>query len=265
MLVDSHCHLDMLLKDSRNTLSAIIKRSSDAGVKYLHTICTKIENFHNILSIAKQYDNIYASVGVHPNEVKNDIVQGSYLIKLSKDDNVIAFGETGLDYYYERSDKEKQKQSFNEHIAAAQSEQLPVIVHTRDADSDTASLISSAMQYKSFPALIHCFSSSKKFAREMLDLGLYISISGIVTFKNAHMLQEIVKFLPLDRLLIETDAPYLAPMPHRGKTNDPAFVVHTASKIAELHNTSFEQIANITTQNFFNLFSKANKILNSNN
>lgn len=258
IIVDSHCHLDML--SEHDLLDNIIERAKNNGVKYMQTICVRLEDFDNILSIANNYPNVYASLGVHPNEVqKEQIVTSEYLINHSKHQKVIGLGETGLDYYRCETAQQRlaQAESFVSHIRTSQANNLPVIIHTREAESDTIHILKEHMKIKPFPALIHCFTASKDFAREVLDLGLYISISGIVTFKNATDLQDIVKYIPANRLLVETDAPYLAPVPYRGKTNEPSFTKHVLDYIAELQNISSEQMAEITTRNFFELFTKA--------
>ena len=267
MIVDSHCHLDMLQDkdkseaEQKQQLDNIVQRAKERDVMYLQTICTRLDNFGNILSIAKNYDNVFASVGVHPSEVDKDIVSSKRLLELAEDDKVIGFGETGLDYFYNKDEAHQalQRESFENHIEASQNSAraMPIIIHTRDADDDTAAIISANMKDKTYPALIHCFTASEGFARKMLDLGVYISVSGIVTFKNAQDLQKIVKFLPLDRILVETDSPYLAPVPHRGKTNEPSFTKHVVEFIADLKEMSAEKVASITTENFFSLFSKA--------
>lgn len=258
IIVDSHCHLDIL--SEHDSLDNVIERAKNNGVKYMQTICVRLEDFDNILSIANNYPNVYTSLGVHPNEVKKEqIVTSEYLINHSKHQKVIGLGETGLDYYRceDHPQRLAQAQSFVSHISASQANNLPVIIHTREAESDTIHILKEQMKIKPFPALIHCFTASKDFAREVLDLGLYISISGIVTFKNATDLQDIVKYIPANRLLVETDAPYLAPVPYRGKTNEPSFTRHVLDYIAELKNISSEQMAKITTRNFFDLFKKA--------
>lgn len=258
IIVDSHCHLDMLSK--HDSLNNILSRSASNGVKYIQTICVRLEDFPNILSIANNYPNVYASLGVHPNEVEKDrIVTTEYLLTHSEHPKVIGLGETGLDYYRceDKQQKFAQIESFVNHIRTSQQNNLPVIIHTREAENDTISTITEYMKITSFPALIHCFTASKDFARQVLDLGLYISISGIVTFKNATDLQEIVKYIPANRLLVETDSPYLAPVPYRGKTNEPSYTRHVLEYIAHLKNISPEQLAEITTCNFFNLFQKA--------
>ncbi|MCC8372459.1 MAG: TatD family hydrolase [Rickettsia endosymbiont of Pseudomimeciton antennatum] len=251
LLIDSHCHLNMLKED----LSAIISRAENNNVKYMQTICTTIEELPDILEIAVKYGNIFASCGVHPNEV-NEIVSCETIMEYCNHPKIIGIGETGLDYYYQTFDKNKQIGSFQEHIKASQNTGLPIIVHTREAEEDTIDILSSEMQNVAFRGLIHCFTASKHLAKKMLDLGMYISIAGIVTFKNAAALQDIVRYIPLDRLLIETDSPYLAPVPMRGKQNEPAFVKYVAEKIAEIKETNLETVANATSRNFMSLFTK---------
>ncbi|WP_375327530.1 TatD family hydrolase [Candidatus Tisiphia endosymbiont of Nemotelus uliginosus] len=255
MLVDSHCHLNML----KNNLSTILSNAQNSGVKYMQTICTTIEELPDIISIVEKYGNIFASCGVHPNEVK-EITPYDTIINYSNHPKIIGIGETGLDYYYHTVDKTKQISSLVEHIKAASCAQLPIIIHTREAEGDSEDILSCEMKNAPFPGLIHCFTASKYFAKKMLDLGMYISIAGIVTFKNAQDLQEIVRYIPLDRLLIETDSPYLAPSPMRGQPNEPAFVKYVAEKIAELKGISLQEVASITTGNFASLFTKANLI-----
>lgn len=257
ILVDSHCHLDMLAE--KEDLALVIKRANDNGVKYMQTICTRLDNFANIIKIAEVYPNIFASVGVHPNEVKGQEFSYEQLSALADHQRIIGVGETGLDYYYETSEKLEQISSFHQHIKLSQEKNLPIIVHTRDAEEDTASILGSRIRENSFTGLIHCFTASKDFAKKMLDFGFYISVAGIVTFKNAELLKDVVRFVPLDKLLIETDSPYLAPVPMRGKQNEPAFVEYVAQCIAELKNLTIAEVASQTTNNFFTLFSKATK------
>lgn len=254
MIVDSHCHLNMLKED----LSIILKNSSNHQISYLQTICTKLSEFSEIKEIAHKNKNIFCSVGIHPNEV-TEVVPAAKLIELSKDPKVIGIGETGLDYYYDRAPATLQKQSFIEHIKAARETGLPLIIHSRDADADMMNILESETKIGPFPALLHCFSSSETLAKKALDLGVYISLSGIVTFKNALELQNIAKTLPLDKILVETDSPYLAPTPMRGKTNQPAYTKYVVQFLAELRETSFDLIAKQTTDNFFKLFSKATR------
>jgi len=255
-LVDSHCHLDMLL--DHDLIDNIVERADKAGVKYLQTICTKLEEFPKILALAEKYEHVFASVGMHPSDVKDPVLTEK-LIELTKHKKVIGLGETGLDYFYNKDKKQRHQQidAFTAHIDASCETDIPVIIHTRDAEEDTHHMIKQAKKGKNFPGLIHCFTSSKEFASKMLDLDMYISISGIVTFKNAEELKEVVKFVPLSRLLVETDSPYLAPVPNRGKTNEPAYTYYVAEYIAELKGISLEEVAEQTTDNFFNLFTKA--------
>lgn len=256
MLVDSHCHLNF--PELIGQLDDVVKRANENGVGHMQTICTRLKEFPDILSIANKYQNIWCSVGVHPNNVEEEPdTKSDDIISLTKDNKVIGIGETGLDYYYENSPRNLQQKIFIEHIKAAQVTGLPVIVHTRSADEDTIDIISKEMKKAPFSGLIHCFSSSKWLAEEAMKLGFYISISGIVTFKKANELQDSVKELPLEKLLVETDAPYLAPIPYRGKTNEPGFTRHTAEFIANLKNVPYEQVARVTTNNFFDLFKKA--------
>ena len=259
IIVDSHCHLDML--EEHDKIANYVQRSIDGDVKYLQTICTRIDDFPKILKIAETHDNIFASVGVHPSEISKGAARATSkdLIRLSEHEKVIGLGETGLDYFYNKNDTWKaQADSFEHHIIASQENRLPVIIHTREAEEDTKNIVAKNMKIKHFPALIHCFTASKEFAKQMLDLGLYISISGIVTFKGATDLQEAVKFIPLDRLLAETDSPFLAPVPKRGKTNEPAYTRYVVEFIASLKGISSAEVAGKTTDNFFKLFSKAN-------
>ncbi|MCH9754090.1 MAG: TatD family hydrolase [Alphaproteobacteria bacterium] len=256
MIIDSHCHLDF--KELSSDLDSVIKRASESGVEVLQTICTKISEFDKIRSISEKYNNVYCSVGVHPHEVKNEgVIDCSTIIDLASHPKVIGIGETGLDYYYEHSDKDDQIKSFRNHIEASRITKLPIIIHTRSAEEDTISILREEMQKGVFPALIHCFTSTQELANECLDMGMYISISGIITFKNAEELRSVIKTVPLERMLVETDAPYLAPVPMRGKSNEPAFVKYTVEYLANLINQESIDVENVTTKNFLDLFSKA--------
>lgn len=258
MLVDSHCHLDFdaLSED----LGGVLARAEEAGVKQMVTISTKMSTFERVRQIAETHDTIYCTVGVHPHEADSEgDVSTEQLIALSEHDRVIGIGETGLDYYYEHAPRDQQKASFRRHIDAARKTGLPLIIHTRDADEDMAEILTDEMEKGSFPALLHCFSSGSPLAQTALDLGLYISFSGILTFKAAEEVRDAARLTPLDRILVETDAPYLAPVPNRGKSNEPAFVAHTAAKLAEVKGVSPEEIADITTDNFYRLFAKAER------
>jgi TatD DNase family protein len=256
MLIDSHCHLDF--PDFTDKIPEFIARAKDHDVTIMQTICTRISRFDEVLNIAKTHDNIFCSIGNHPNNVEEEgIVSAAEIVKLCEHPKTIGIGETGLDYYYEHSDRELQKQSFIEHIKASRETGLPIIIHTRSADNDTIDILTSEMKKGAFKGLIHCFTASAELAQKVLDLGFYISVSGIITFKNAQDLRDIIKHVPLQKLLVETDAPYLAPMPHRGKTNEPAFTKFTAEYLAELKGISYAEVAKQTTDNFYRLFSKA--------
>ena len=256
LLVDSHCHLNF--PDFKDDLDAVIGRARDSGVKVMQTICTDMAEFDEVRAIAERYEGIYCSVGVHPNDSGNaTIASAAELVEKTRYDKVIGIGETGLDYHYENSARELQKQSFIEHIAAARETGLPVIVHTRDADEDTVEILTVEMKKGAFKGLIHCFTSSKYLADKVVELGFYISVSGIISFKNAQSIRDALKDVPLERLLVETDAPYLAPAPHRGKRNEPAFTIHTNKILADIKGVSEEECARVTTANFFRLFDKA--------
>lgn len=256
LLVDSHCHLNF--PDYATDIDSVISRSREAGVSVMQTICTEMNEFDEVRAIAEHYAGVYCSVGVHPNEVANDkIVSLQYLIDSTSYPEVIGIGETGLDYHYESSPRALQHESFLIHIACARETGLPLIVHTRDADEDTVRILREEMKKGPFSGVIHCFSSSKYLADETIELGFYISISGIATFKKADALRAIIRELPLERLLVETDAPYLAPDPFRGKRNEPSFTRYTNRLVAELKNISEGECAAATSENFFRLFSKA--------
>jgi TatD DNase family protein len=255
-VVDSHCHLDYLERDGRD-LDAVVCDARAAGVETLVTICTKVTEFEKVRGIARRFDPVWCSVGIHPHEADSEPeVTAERLIDLAQDPKVIGIGETGLDYYYEHSGRAAQQKSFRAHIAAARETGLPLIVHTRDADEDTVAILEEEMGKGAFPGLIHCFTSSGWLAQRCIAMGFSISISGIVTFKSAHDLRAAVAEVPLERLLVETDSPFLAPVPKRGKQNEPAFVVHTAQFLADLKGVSEAELARITTENFYRLFSK---------
>jgi TatD DNase family protein len=255
MLVDSHCHLDF--PDFAEELDEVVARARRAGVGRMVTICTHLDRFPRVLAVAERYPDIFCSVGVHPHEAGDDWgYAAERLVELARHPKVVAIGETGLDYFYDHGPREAQRLSFRAHIAAARATGLPLIVHTRDADDDTIAILRDEHAKGAFPGLIHCFSSTQQLAEISIELGLYISLSGIVTFKKAEALRAAVTALPLDRLLVETDAPYLAPIPHRGKRNEPAFVAHTAATVAELKALAPETVADATTENFFRLFAK---------
>ncbi len=260
-IVDTHCHLDLVEKKGLQ-LEEVITNSLNNQVKILQTICTRVTEIDKILAYTKKYDFVYASVGIHPcNVVEEPKITADEIIKICLENpKIIGIGETGLDYFHDKSSIEQQKISFIEHIKASQETNLPLIIHSRDADLEMMEILDSQQKIKKFPALLHCFSSSTELAKKALDLGIYISISGIVTFKNAVELQQIVKSLPIESLLVETDSPYLAPVPNRGKINQPAFTKYVAEFIAELKGLENAEVISKTTENFFKIFTKA-KIL----
>jgi TatD DNase family protein len=260
MLIDSHCHLnDPKLKED---LPQILERAKTLEIERMLTISTELKEVPDLEALSDTYPQIYHTVGVHPHEVGSEgIPSTDALKKYLKHPKAIGIGETGLDYYYEHSDRLQQKESFRNHIQVMKETGLPLIIHSRDAEDDILKILKEESVKKcKNPGVIHCFSGTEKFAQETLDLGFYISLSGILTFKNAESIRETAKFVPLDRLLVETDAPYLAPIPHRGKRNEPSFVAHTAEKLAELRNLTTQEIARVTTENFFTLFSKAESL-----
>jgi TatD DNase family protein len=251
MLVDSHCHLDYATSEER---PEILARARRAGVSTLLTIGTKISEFPAVRAIAESDPDIWCSVGIHPHEVEDEGDEAlTRLVALTQHPKVVGIGETGLDFYYEHSPRERQATAFRAHCAAARETGLPIIVHTRDADPETIAILA---EERPPAGVIHCFSTGRELAEKALDLGFYISLSGIVTFKNAEDLRATVRDLPLDRLLVETDAPYLAPMPLRGKRNEPAFIIHTAARVAELKGVSSDELSRVTSENFFRLFAK---------
>jgi len=258
VLVDSHCHLDFDTFD--NDRAETIQRAKDAGIGTVVTICTRLSRFQDILALAQTDDEIWCSVGIHPHQVDDEPdASVEDLITRSTDPKVIGIGETGLDFYYETSSRESQIRSFRTHIAASRETQLPLIVHTRDADQDMANILEEEMGKGPFPGVLHCFSSTAELARRALNIGFYISLSGIITFKNADSLRDIVRSVPIERILVETDAPFLAPTPKRGKRNEPSFITHTAKKVAELKNLDFDELSISSTKNFFQLFNKATR------
>ena len=255
-LIDSHCHLDYLARDE--DLDDVVARARGAGLGGMLTICTKVSEFDQIRAIAEKYDDIWCTVGIHPHEADSEPeVSAERLVELAANPKVIGIGECGLDYYYEHSSREAQQRSFRAHIAASRVTGLPLIVHTRDADDDTVAILHDEFANGPFPGLIHCYSASHDLAKKSLEIGFYISLSGIVTFKSAETLRETVRTLPIGRILVETDAPYLTPVPKRGKRNEPAFVAHTAAAVAELKGMSVDDLTTATTANFFRLFSRA--------
>ncbi|GAB5350733.1 TatD family hydrolase [Qipengyuania sp. 483] len=256
MLVDSHCHLEYEgLVDKQ---AEVLDRARAAGVGAFLNISTKQEEWDQVVGTANATPDVWASVGIHPHNADDHAgLTREQLLEATRNSRVIGIGETGLDYFYDHSDRAQQQRLFRIHIDVARQTGLPVIIHTRDADEDTLAILSDEMGKGAFPALIHCFTASAQFGEKVLDLGLSISLSGIVTFKSARDLQEVAKTIPKDRLLVETDSPFLAPAPHRGKSCEPGFVRDTAGFLAELRGETLNQLADYTTRNFYRLFSKA--------
>jgi TatD DNase family protein len=258
MLVDSHCHLDF--PEFAADLDGVVARAADAGVRTCVSIGTTMAKFPGVRAVAERFDNVWCSVGVHPHEAKDELLDGpEWLIEQTKHPKVVGIGESGLDYYYNRSPRAPQEANFRAHIAAARETGLPLIVHTRDADPETVEILRDEMGKGAFPGLIHCFTGSRMLAEAAVEIGFSISVSGIATFKNSQGLRDIIKDVPLDRLLVETDAPFLAPVPLRGKTNEPSFVTHTAAMLAGLKGVELEMLADATTDNFFRLFTKVKR------
>ena len=256
MFVDSHCHLNY--KGLVEQQADVLARARDSGVSAMLNISTRECEWDNVIELAEQESDVWASVGIHPHEADQHVgMDCAKLVEKSAHPRVVAIGETGLDYYYDKSDRAQQCTGFREHIKASRETGLPIIIHTRDAEADTAAILTEEMREGAFTGVIHCFTASAAFARIALDLGMYISLSGIVTFKNAQDLQDVAKWLPEDRLLVETDAPFLAPIPHRGRTGEPAFVADTARFVSQLRGVAPEILAQQTSDNFYNLFSKA--------
>ena len=258
MLVDSHCHLDF--PEFAQDLEGVVARARAAGVGGMVTISTHLDKAPTLSAIAQRFDGVWCSVGVHPHEAeKHADVTAEALIAAARAPKVVALGETGLDFHYDHSPRDLQERLFRTHIAAARTLDLPLIVHSRNADARTVEVLREEMDKGEFTGLIHCFSTTRVLAEGALALGFYISVAGIVTFPKATELRDIVRDLPLDRLLVETDSPYLAPVPNRGKTNEPAFVKHTAALIAELKGLPADAVAAATTDNFFRLFRRAER------
>lgn len=256
MLVDSHCHLDF--PDFAPELDAVVARARAAGVGVCVSIGTKLAQFPGVRAVAERFDDVWCTVGVHPHEAETEPLDSAApLIREAAHPKVVGIGESGLDYYYEHSPRAKQIVNFRHHIEAARQTGLPLIVHTRDADDDTIAVLGEEMAHAPFTGLLHCFTGTRRLAEAAIALGLYISVSGIATFKRSEELRAVLKDVPRERLLVETDAPYLAPIPHRGKRNEPAFVVNTAAALAELAGMTREDLAHTTTENFFRLFTKA--------
>ena len=255
MLIDTHCHLDF--PDFETERDAIIERAQATGVGQMITISTRVKKFDTILAIAENYANVFCSVGTHPHNADEELdIETDDLVRLSAHPKVVAIGEAGLDYFYDNAPRDAQVIGLRRHIAAARQTQLPLVIHSRSADDDMADILTEETGKGAFPFLLHCFSSGPKLAKVGIDLGGYISFSGILTFPKSEELREIAKTVPHNRMIVETDAPYLAPKPFRGKRNEPAYVAHTALVLAETIGVSKEEIAAITTDNAFRVFSK---------
>jgi TatD DNase family protein len=260
MLVDSHCHLDF--PDFASELDAVVARARAAGIGRMVTISTRVKKHAQVLAIAETFPDIFCSVGTHPHNAQEETdIDAAKLIALSQHPKIVAIGEAGLDYHYDKSPRDLQAKSFREHIAAARATKLPLVIHSRDCDEDMAKILTDEMGKGAFPAVLHCFTAGRALAMKAIDLGLSISFTGILTFKNSNPLRDIAKDLPAERILVETDAPYLAPGPYRGKRNEPSYVVETARVLAETRGVSADEIARQTTENFFRLFNKVPRTL----
>ena len=258
MIIDSHCHLNY--EPISNTLKETIDRANKDGIKYMLTISTEDKSYEHIIKIVNSYKCVYGTYGIHPHEAKSHqhIKSNDIINKVNQNKKIIGIGETGLDFYYNHSEKKDQINSFEEHISAAQEKNLPLIVHTRSAEKETLQILEKHSKKKDTKILIHCFTGSRDFAFKLLDLGAYISASGVVTFKKSQDLANTFRDLPNDKILVETDAPYLAPVPLRGKPNEPSYIIHTVKFLSKIKNLSFGEFSEITSNNFFNLFGKLN-------
>ena len=258
MLVDSHCHLDF--PDFKDELDGVVARAKAAGVGRMVTISTRVRRQPDLLAIAERFDDVFCSVGTHPHHAHEELdIDAAQLVERARHRKVVAIGEAGLDYHYDNSPREAQEQGFRAHIAAARETGLPLVIHSRDADDDMAKILRQEMEKGAFPAVLHCFTGSRELAFSGIELGLYVSFTGILTFKKSDELRAIAAALPADRILVETDSPYLAPGKYRGKRCEPAYVVETAKVLAEVRGVSAEDIARQTTENFFRLFGKVPK------
>ena len=253
--VDSHCHLDF--PDFADELDAVVARARAVGIVRMVTICTRVRRFAQVLAVAHRFPDVFCSVGTHPHNADEELdVTAAELVALAADPKVVAIGEAGLDYHYDHAPRDAQAAGLRTHIAAARETNLPLVIHARSADDDMAAVLQDEMRAGPFTAVLHCFSSGRRLAHVGVELGLTLSFSGILTFKNSQEIRKIAAAVPLDRLLVETDAPYLAPAPHRGKRNEPAFSLHTLEMLADVHDLTPTEMADVTTNNFFRLFSK---------
>jgi len=258
MIIDSHCHLEY--EPMSSSLKDTIARANNDGVKYLLTISTTDQSLKKILKITEDFDCVYGTYGIHPHEAKNhkSIKSKDIIEKINLSKKIIGIGETGLDFYYNHSEKKDQVECFEEHIDTAQTLQIPLIIHTRSAEKETLDILKRRKKEKDFKILIHCFTGSREFAFNLLDLNAYISASGVITFKKSSVLAATFNDIPNNRILVETDAPYLAPVPLRGKTNEPSYIIHTVQFLSQLKKISFEDLSKITSNNFFDLFGALN-------
>ncbi|NEV76161.1 MULTISPECIES: TatD family hydrolase [unclassified Rhodopseudomonas] len=255
MLVDSHCHLDF--PDFADDLAGIVARAEASGVGRMVTISTRVKKLPDLVAIAERFPNVYCSVGTHPHHAdEEDGITADELVKLAQHPKVVAFGEAGLDYFYEMGSRPAQERGFRAHIAAARETGLPLVIHTREADEDCGKILEDEMGKGAFRAVLHCYTGGRDLAMKAIDLGLMISFTGILTFKKSQTLRDLAAELPADRVMVETDSPYLAPGKYRGKRNEPAYVVETAKVLAEVRGVSLDEIARQTTENFFRLFGK---------
>ena len=254
MIVDSHCHLDF--PHLYNQLDDVVKRAMYNKIQYMLTICTTTKSFDKIKIIIEKYENIFGTFGIHPHESeKHKYIDSQFIVKLKKKyKKIIGIGETGLDYYYKHSEKKYQKKSFIDHISAALELNVPIIVHSRSAETDTYEILKSESRNSNLKILLHCFTGSSEFAKKLININSYISVSGIITFKNSTELSNTISLIPIENLLVETDSPYLAPLPYRGKSNEPSYIVHTIEKLAQIKNISNESVIFNTTNNFKKLF-----------
>ncbi len=255
MLVDRHCHIDR--HEFAKDLDGVVERAKAAGVGILVDISTRIRRFDEVKALVERFDNVYGSVGTHPHNAHEELdIPVSEIVRLSRHPKIVSIGEAGLDYFYKHSTPAAQAEGFRNHIAAARETGLPLEIHTRDADADTLAILKEEHARGPFPAILHCFTGGRELAMGAVDLGLYVSFSGVISFKKSEALREIARDIPMERLLVETDAPFLAPEPYRGKLNEPAYIVHTAKALAAVKGVSEEEIARTTTENFFRLFAK---------
>lgn len=255
MLVDSHCHLDF--PDFAEELDEVVARAEAAGLGRMVTICTRVRKFPQVLAVAERFENVFCSVGTHPHNAHEELdITKQEIVDLSQHPKVVAIGEAGLDYFYQKDHAAAQAEGLRNHIAAARETQLPLVIHSRDADDDMISILSEETEQGAFPFVLHCFSSGRALAEAGVKLGGYVSLSGILTFKNSQEIRDIAADVPMDRLLVETDAPYLAPTPYRGKRNEPSYVIETAKILAETKGVSIDEMWQVTTDNFFRLFNK---------